>query len=47
MKEDHFWDEVAKGLVEVGMPFEDKSSDSPEESKGFKTLFNDSTDGRE
>lgn len=36
---------MAKDLVKVGTPLEDRSSDSFEKSDGFKTLFNDSTDG--
>lgn len=45
MAKDHFWDQLAKGMVEAGSPFEYRSSDSSAEPQSFKTLFMDNKDG--
>lgn len=43
---DSFWDIVNKGFTEAGTPFEDGSSDSTNESEGYRTLFQDDAEGK-
>lgn len=37
---------VAKGFVEAGTPFEDRSSNSFAESEGYRTLYPDNNDSK-
>lgn len=46
VKDDTFWDNVAKGLTEASTPFEDRSSNSSRESDGYRTLYPDNSEGK-
>lgn len=46
VKDDTFWDNVAKGFTEAGTPFEDRSSNSSVETDGYQTLYPDNNEGK-